>query len=140
MVTFLVLSFLPSSITFFQEKEGEKYKTFYHKRVRLSAKFVKLKLRYKKRDFPLYRGVEVVSVNTVMDKNTAVTKRDVENLLVTHWERKRLQHDAESSISYNRLNHLDFKYQIRIKNKNHHNRKVFIRVWLGVLEDQTDIR
>ena len=99
-----------------------------------------LYLRYTEADFSLSAGVEVVSVNTVMDKNTAATEREIKNLLVTHTETKHIQHDEVSSITYDRLNHLDFKYQIRVKNNNQNRRKVFIRLWLGVLEDQSDLR
>ena len=99
-----------------------------------------LHLRYTEVDFRLSAGVEVVSVNTVMDKNTAATKKNVKNLLVTHWETKYIQHDAVSSITYDRLNHLDFKYQIQVKNKNQNKRKVFIRLWLGTLKDQSDLK
>ena len=80
------------------------------------------------------------SVATVMSKNLAKTEEDVRNLLITHWEQKKLQHDQISSIVYNRLNHLDFKYEIQLRNKNKVKRKVFIRLWLGLLKDQTDLR
>ena len=95
--------------------------------------------RYKVAEFELSDGVEVVSVNTVMDKEKAATEKDVKNLLITHWEHKEIRHDQESTISYNRLNHLDFKYQIQIKNKNHEKGKVFIRLWLGIPKDPFDL-
>jgi len=94
---------------------------------------------YQESDFALYDGVEVKSVNTVMSKNLAKTEEDVRNLLITHWEQKKLQHDQLTSIVYNRLNHLDFKYEIQVRNKHKVKRKVFVRLWLGVLRDRTNI-
>ena len=75
-----------------------------------------------------------------MSRNLAKTEEDVRNLLITHWEKKTLQYTQDTSIIYNRLNHLDFKYEIQVRNKNKVKRKVFIRLWLGLLKDQTDLR
>ena len=79
-------------------------------------------------------------VSTVMSRSLAKTEEDVRNLLITHWERKTLQYAPDTSIIYDRLNHLDFKYEIQVRNKNKVKRKVFIRLWLGLLKDQTDLR
>ena len=79
-------------------------------------------------------------METVMSKNLAMTEEDVRNLLITHWEQKKIQHDQVSSIVYNRLNHLDFKYEILVRNKHKVKRKVFVRIWLGVLRDKADMR
>ena len=96
--------------------------------------------RYTTGDFKLSDGVEVVGVNTLIGKEIAATDKDVKNLLITHWEHKEIRHDQETTISYNRLNHLDFKYQIRIKNENQVQRKVFIRLWLGILMDKNGLK
>ena len=79
-------------------------------------------------------------MSTVMSRNLAKTEEDVRNLLITHWERKTLRYTPDTSILYERLNHLDFKYEIQVRNKNKVKRKVFIRLWLGLLKDQTDLR
>ena len=79
-------------------------------------------------------------MSTVMSRNLAKTEEDVRNLLITHWEKKTLQYKQDTSIIYERLNHLDFKYEIQLRNKNKVKRKVFIRLWLGLLKDQTDLR
>ena len=76
----------------------------------------------------------------MMSRSLAKTEEDVRNLLITHWERKTLQYAPDTSIIYDRLNHLDFKYEIQVRNKNKVKRKVFIRLWLGLLKDQTDLR
>ena len=96
--------------------------------------------RYTKYDFKLSGSVEVVGVNTLIDKEIAVTEKDVKNLLITHWEHKEIRHDQETTISYHRLNHLDFKYEIQIKNAYKVKRKVFIRIWLGILMDKNGIK
>ena len=79
-------------------------------------------------------------MSTVMSRNLAKTEEDVRNLLITHWEKKTLQYKRDTSIIYNRINRLDFKYEIQVRNKNKVKRKVFIRLWLGLLKDQTDLR
>ena len=76
----------------------------------------------------------------MMSRSLAKTEEDVRNLLITHWERKTLQYTPDTSIKYDRLNHLDFKYELQVRNKNKVKRKVFIRLWLGLLKDQTDLR
>ena len=91
--------------------------------------------RYTEADFKLSDGVEVMYVVTVIDKEIAATEKDVENMLITHWEHKEIRHDQGTTISYNRLNQLDFKYHIGIKNENKVKKKVFIRLWLGLLLD-----
>jgi hypothetical protein len=60
-----------------------------------------------------------MGVNTLIDKEIAATEKDVKNLLITHWEHKDIRHNQGTTISYNRLNHLDFKYQIQITNTTH---------------------
>ena len=75
-----------------------------------------------------------------MSRNLAKTEEDVRNLLITHWEKKTLQYNQDTSIIYERLNHLDFKYEIQVRNQHKVKRKVFIRLWLGLLRDQTDLR
>ena len=91
-------------------------------------------------DFLLHDGVEVVSVTTVVNKNLAKTKKDIRNMLITYMELKEIKHDKGSPITYNRLNHLDFKYEIQLRNKNKLKKKVFVRIWLGFLTNKTDLR
>ena len=74
-------------------------------------------------------------VVTVIDKEIAATEKDVENVLINHWEHTEIRHDQGTTISYNRLNHLDFKYLIGIRNENKVKKKVFIRLWLGLILD-----
>ena len=75
-----------------------------------------------------------------MEKQAALSELDVNNFLITHWEKIRINYDAESSITYNRMNHIDFKYIIRIRNAYKVKRNVMIRIWLGLLEDEEKMR
>merc|ERR1712142_427 len=94
---------------------------------------------YTQNDFPLHDGVEVVNVATMMSKNLANTEDDVRNMLITHWEHKTIHHSESSTISYDRLNHLDFKYEIQVKNTNKITENVYIRLWLGIMTNKDDL-
>ena len=96
-------------------------------------------LRYTTDDFELVDGLEVSSVNTLMQRNP-LNNQDVKNHLITHWEEAKITHDGQSDINYRRINHLDFKYQISIKNPNNVRKKVIVRLWLGSSSDEGDIR
>ena len=91
-------------------------------------------------DFPLSDGLEVIRVNTLLDKTLIFTENDVKNYLITHWENANIKHDEETTITYKRINHIDFKYQIHITNPNQVRKKVIIRLWLGISKDENDIR
>ena len=65
----------------------------------------------------------------------------MKNLLIAHWEHKEIRYDQETNISHHRLNHLDFKYQIQIKNAYKVKRKVFfIIICLGILMDKNSVK
>ena len=91
-------------------------------------------------DFPLSDGLEVIRVNTLLDKTLIITENDVKNYLITHWENANIKQDEETTITYKRINHIDFKYQIHITNPNQVRKKVIIRLWLGISKDENDIR
>ena len=97
-------------------------------------------LRYGLADFQLSNGIEVVGVHTVLSKNILSTNRDIKDVLITHWDTVTINHNPETPIKYRRIGHKDFKYQIQIRNSRRIKRKVFIRLWLGILERQNDIR
>ena len=101
-----------------------------------SLTFLKLLcIRYTREDFQLSDDIEVMSVNTMMEDG-----RKTQNILITHFEEAKIEHDAETPITYNRLNHINYKYQIHIRNPKRLTKKVFIRLWLGILSDENDIR
>ena len=91
-------------------------------------------------DFKLSEGIEVVGVNTVLGKEILDTKHHIPDILITHWETKEIEHDSQTPIRYKRINHKEFKYQIHIKNPRRVKKKVLIRLWLGILNRQNDIR
>jgi len=90
------------------------------------------KNRYRQSDFDLHRDVEVTSVNTILDNR-------IKDVLITHWENKRIDHHAGFPITYKRLTHEDFKYKIQLKNPRRETRKVYVRLWLGLLGTENDI-
>ena len=96
--------------------------------------------RYTQEEFEISNGIEIVSINTLVNKNLSSTKRDLINHLITHWEEAKIKQDGKTSIKYERINHLNFKYQINIRNPSKISKKVIIRIWLGIAQDQTDIR
>ena len=64
-----------------------------------------------------------------------MTKNDVQNILFTYGETARIYHDDETPITYNRLNHIPFKYEIYLRNKEKNRGKVFVRIFLGLLNE-----
>ena len=96
-------------------------------------------LSYKKEDFILSDGIRILSVKTVIEKANSLTKTDLENFLITHWEKKTLNYKTTTPITYNRINHIEFKYKIKLQNENRTKRKVIFRIWLGLLESTTKI-
>ena len=97
-------------------------------------------VRYTVADFTLSPGLKIDNVHTSIDKGDLSTNKDVENLLITHWEIKTIHHDTETPIHYKRLTHVNFKYHLEIENPTNVERKVFIRLWLGYLKDEKDMR
>ena len=55
-------------------------------------------------------------------------------------EERQIWHDQGTSITYQRLNHKDFMYKMNIKNTRMVKRKVIVRLWLGILKEEHDIR
>ena len=96
--------------------------------------------RYRKVDFELGADIIISTVGTIVEKNIAETETDLKNTLITFWENSQIKYHELSNINYKRLNHLRFKYQIGIKNVKQLKKKVFIRIWLGLLKDENDIK
>ena len=64
----------------------------------------------------------------------------IKDVLITHWETHRIDHHAGFPITYKRLTHEDFQYKITLRNPRRERRKVCVRLWLGLLETENDIR
>ena len=91
-------------------------------------------------DFVLANGVVLESINTVVDNEAAGTRRDLTDILITYEETANIYHSTSSRITYNRLNHIRFKYQMRIQNSRRAQSKVMVRIWLGPLRNQADMK
>ena len=92
--------------------------------------------RYRHEDFTLRSGVDIFSINTVVEKSDAHTGEDVENILFTHWEEAHLNYKENTPIIYNRLNHIKFKYKMKLINKENSQGHVIIRIFLGLLKSK----
>jgi len=97
-------------------------------------------LKYKKRDFHLSGDITVENVRTVLHGDVLQTPNEITNTLITYMEQANIAwHNQYSRIIYNRLNHKDFGYKIQLRNPNRLRKKVFIRIWLGILHDAYNI-
>jgi len=94
---------------------------------------------YGERDFDLSDNLEIVRVNTLVHKSTAKTKNDAKNILITYVENALIKYETTSNIFYRRLNHMDFKYELQIKNPKGVRKKVMFRIWLGILANEKDV-
>ena len=86
---------------------------------------------YQLRDFPLSDGIKVLRVKTLIDKEKLGTEEDVKNVLVTFDEMRQHGH-GDTKILYRRLNHVSYRYQIKLNNPLKKRKKVIVRLWLGL--------
>ena len=90
---------------------------------------------YKEEDFQLTQGVRVVNAKTVLE-NPVVGSLD--NILLTYMENAELNYGHNTQISYPRVNHHRFKYEIELENPERTNKKVIVRLFLGIEQDHID--
>ena len=74
----------------------------------------------------------------IQGEDIGVTK-DVENTLITFNEQNTVDAGA-TKITYSRLNHIPFTYEISIENHKKTQKKVIVRLWLGLSTESEDIR
>ena len=86
---------------------------------------------YTRKDFELSGGLKVLEVKTILDKEALKTRNDVENILVT-FDENAVVGDKKRHHVYRRLNHYNYKYQIRMANPKRISKKVIVRIWLGL--------
>ena len=84
-------------------------------------------------DFNLGDGVRVIGVRTHFRDTDG---RHQQNKLITYNERASIQYSEHSDIIYNRVNHVDFRFQVMVRNPRNIRKKVIIRLWLGLPEDK----
>ena len=75
-----------------------------------------------------------------MEKAVAETDEDVANILITFWENAQIKYETTSTIFYKRLNHLEFKYELTVKNPKMVGKKVMFRIFLGILADDANVK
>ena len=74
-------------------------------------------------------------MSTSIPKEELKTEKNLENILVTHNEQTTIMQDESTTISYRRLNHIAFNYQMTINNPRGIKKKVIVRLWLGLSKD-----
>ena len=74
----------------------------------------------------------------IRGEDIGVTK-DLVNTLITFNEQNTVDAGA-TKITYSRLNHVPFTYQISIENHKKTQKKVIVRLWLGLSKESEDIR
>ena len=84
---------------------------------------------YTKKDFQLSGGLKVMEVKTIMEKAKLETSKDVENILVTFDEDAT---DNGNHHQYRRVNHHQYKYQIKLLNPQEISKKVIVRIFLAL--------
>ena len=90
---------------------------------------------YKEEDFQLTQGVRVVNAKTVLE-NPVLGSLD--NILVTYMEDAELDYGHNTQIHYPRVNHHPFKYEIILENPERTNKKVIVRLFLGIEQNHID--
>ena len=91
--------------------------------------------KYKKEDFQLTQGVKVVNAKTVLE-NQVLGSQD--NILLTRMEEAHLDYGHNTKIHYPRVNHHPFKYVIELENPEKTNKKVIVRLFLGIEQNHKD--
>ena len=95
---------------------------------------------YTLEDFVLKDGIEVSNLKTIVESTQIETDEDLENTLVTHFEEVDIKHSQSSSIKYNRINHIPFRYEILLRNPRKSTKKVIVRIWLGLVNSLSSRR
>ena len=79
-------------------------------------------------------------LRTLIEGREVGTSQHQENILITHNERAEIVQDEVTKISYDRLNHIPFTYQISIENPRNVRKKVIVRLWLGFSSDDKEMK
>ena len=90
---------------------------------------------YKEEDFQLTQGVKVVNAKTLLE-NPVLGSLD--NILLTEMEDAELNYGNNTQIHYRRVNHHHFKYEIELENPERANKKVIVRLFLGIEQNHID--
>ena len=82
-----------------------------------------------RKDFELSGGLKVLEVKTILDKKELKTQNNIENILVTFAEKAIV---GDKHHKYDRINHHNYKYQIKLANPQKSSKKVIVRIYLGL--------
>lgn len=92
--------------------------------------------KYKKADLEVDDDLEMKAISTtMMHKEHKLTDR-----LVTHMEDYRITIRDDIFVHYKRMNYVDFKWKLEIKNPQRSKKKVMIRIFLAAPRDAEDIK
>ena len=64
--------------------------------------------------------------------------KDLVNKLITFYEEETVDLGQNGKVTHPRLNHIGFSYQISIENPRKTQKKVIVRLWLGLSTDSED--
>ena len=79
-------------------------------------------------------------MKTLIESREVGTRNSLENILITRNEKADIVQDEVTKISYDRLNHVPFSYEISINNPRKVKKKVIVRLWLGLSSDDKEMR
>ena len=86
----------------------------------------------------------VTKLRTVIPGDSIGTNQDLENTLLTLNNLATIYADTsyqdDTPITFKRLEHIDYNYEIMIDNPRGTRKRVIVRLWLGLSSDVTDIR
>ena len=80
----------------------------------------------------------VTKVTTLIPGKDVGTTKGLVNKLITFYEEETVDFGQNGKVTYPRLNHIDFSYQISIENPRKTHKKVIVRLWLGLSTDSED--
>ena len=82
----------------------------------------------------------MTKISTRIPGKDAGGRKDLLNTLITFYEQETVDLGNYGRVTYSRLNHIAFSYQISIENPGKKEKKVIVRLWLGLSTDSEDIR
>ena len=82
----------------------------------------------------------VTKISTLIPGRDAGGRKDLLNTLITFYEQETVDLGNYGRVTYSRLNHIAFSYRISIENPGKKEKKVIVRLWMGLSTDSEDIR
>ena len=79
----------------------------------------------------LFAACSLTKVSTLIQGRDMGVEKDLLNTLITFKEQATVDGGDSTKVTYSRLNHIPFSYQISIENPRKTQKKVIVRIWLG---------